>query len=412
MESRCRSACTPARWSCLILLKRMTLLVPLLVLPACGKHEKPGPQGPTVTVTKPQTRSVTEFFYATGNIDAQMTVDLRARVQGYLKSVNFKDGDIVKEGEVLFVIEPEPYQDKVKLAEAQILSAQAELSRSTTEYNRQVGLAAKNATSQADVEKWRAARDVSQAQLDSAKANADLARIDLGYTTVTAPFLGRVERRLVDPGNLVGRGEATLLSTIRRVDTVYAYFHVNEPDLIRIRKTRAQKGEQSSYQEKPIPVELAIEGEPGFPHQGTLDFASAAIDPGTGTLQMRGIFANQSQGPIPWLLPGMFVRLRVPVDVNDNAVLVSDKAFGVDQSGQYLYVVDDKNIAEQRNVKTSFVTDDGLRVVVSGITPNDWVVVEGMQRVRRGAPVNPVKQEAPAQPSPPQPESTPSETTH
>ena len=360
----------------------------------CHKGQPPK-QFPAVTVSHPEERSVTEYLYFTGNAEAGATVELRARVSGFLESAYFKDGGLVNEGDLLFQIEAEPFEAKLKLAEAQIAASQAEAARAEQEYSRQIELVKKNATSQAEVEKWRAARDAAQARLDQAKASADLARIELSYTKIAAPFKGRMDRRLKDPGSLVGAAEATLLSTIRSIDPIYAYFQINERDLQRLRQKKMGQGEQLVESNQRITAELGLPSEDDYSQTGELDFAATAVDPGTGSLLLRASFPNRLQGVLPWILPGMFVRIRVPADKIDQALLVPDAAFGVDQLGQYLLAVNDKDVVEQRPVKTSFRTDDGLRVVLSGISAADWIVVEGMQQAKRGSQVKPVRRESP-----------------
>ena len=358
----------------------------------CGGGPKAAPPPPPrVVVSVPEQRTVTEYVYLTGNAQAVESVDLQARVSGYLRAVNFKDGDFVKKGDLLFVIEPEPYEARVRLAEAGVAAAQAALVRARLEYDRQAELVKKNATSQAEVEKWQAGRDASQADLDKAKANLDVARIDLGYTQITAPFDGRMDKRLRDPGALVGVGTPTMLSTIRRVDPIYAYFNANEKDLVQVRRRQLERGDTATYKDRPMQVFLEIEGEQGYPHEGTIDFASSSLDTGTGTLELRGAFANPVTGKTPQIIPGMFVRLRVPVDTIENALLVPDQALGTEQGGRFAFVVTAQNTVEQRPVTLGSLEDGGLRVVTTGLKPDDLVVVEGFQRVRRGAAVAPVR---------------------
>lgn len=369
-------------------------------LVGCGQPENRyvPPPPPEVTVERPVKRAVVEYLEFTGNTRAFETVDLEARVEGFLTAQHFKDGDIVKKGDLLFTIEPPPYEAKVRLQEAAVASAQARLLRSSLEYHRQLQLIKQNATSQATVEQWQSERDAAEASLQEAKANLDLARINLSYTQVRAPFAGRVDRHLVDIGNLVGSGKPTHLATIYRIDPIYAYFNMNERDLVRILEHERQR--KASLQTKPghrdegTPVYLAIEGEQSFDHEGEIDFAATALDPNTGTLLLRGIFKNPVIDPAPMLLPGMFVRVRIPIRLRKHALLVSDRAIGVDQGGRYVLVVNRDNVVEQRPISAG-VLEGGLRVVKEGLQEDDWVVVNGIQRARPGAKVTVLRQETP-----------------
>ena len=326
----------------------------------------------------------------TGNLQSYEIVDLVARVEGFLTSIDFQDGDYVKKGKLLFVIEPQPYEAKLALQEATVEQQKALLLRAQQEYARQLRLIKDNATAQSEVEKWRAERDAAQAALDESKANAELARINLGYTRVSAPFHGRMERHLKDLGNLVGAGEATKLSTIVRLDPIYAYFNLNERDLVRL-MAQQRKDKNPTYKEEPIPVFLQIAGEENYPHKGQLDYASATVNSTTGTLTLRAIFENPVIGTAPVLLPGMFAQIRIPVDVEKNALLVPDSALGLNQGRHYLLIVNDKNMVEQRPVEIGTLVDE-KRVIEKGLTPTDWVVVDGVQRARPDTKVTPVRE--------------------
>jgi RND family efflux transporter MFP subunit len=272
--------------------------------------------------------------------------------------------------------------------------AQATLVRSTLEYNRQLQLIKQNATAQSTVEQWQAQRDADEATLQQNKANLDIARINLSYTQVRAPFDGRVDRHLVDVGNLVGSGQSTQLAMIYSVDPIYAYFSINERDLVRIMaKERERKKEKPTMGDEDTPVYLGIEGEEGYPHEGRFDFAATSLDPNTGTLLMRGIFSNPfTPGKeAPTILPGMFVRIRIPIHVRKHALLVSERALGVDQGGRYLLMVNAQNVVEQRPVTVGQL-EEGMRVIKEGLQGDEWVVVSGTQRSRPGAVVKPVRQ--------------------
>jgi len=386
-------------------LRAMLGLAPVVVLFAlaggCGQKENKfaPPPPPQVTVSRPLEKPVTDYLELTGNTQAVDQVELQARIEGFLTSIHFKDGDFVKKGDLLFIIEQQQYQAKLEEAQSRLAAAEAQLLRAQEEYDRQLYLFKENATAKSEVERWKAQRDAAQASVEAAKANLELAKINLGYTRVTAPFDGRMDRHLVDPGNLVGAGKPTPLAYITRLDPIYAYFSVNERDLIRIMKKG--RGEGKPVAQVTLPVYLGIAGEEGYPHEGRFDFASSSLDPNTGTLLLRGIFSNPRIGAAPpRLLAGMFARIRIPVDVRDRALLVSERALGVDQAGRYLLVVNDQSVVEQRSVKVGALIE-GMRVIEEGLKGDEWVVVDGIQRARPGAKITPVQQQAAAPASAP-----------
>lgn len=336
---------------------------------------------PEVTVEKPSKRAVTDYLDFTGNAEASDVVELRARVSGVLTKVNFVDGALVKEGDLLFEIEPEPYAARLRLAESEVVGAQAEAQRSVLEYNRQAELVKKNAAAVSEMEKWKAQRDAAQAKLTQVQANVDLAKINFGYTQIRAPFDGRVDRTLKDPGNLVGTGEATLLTRIYRMNPIYAYFSINEKDFVKVR--RPDLGNTS------LKVVMATEGEEGFPHQGVIDFASSALDENTGTMLLRGIFDNPHFGQLPKVLPGMFLRIRVPIGERPQAVLVNERAIGVDQGGRFVLTVGTDGVVDKKPVKLGALID-GLRVIEEGLEGEEAVIVRGTQQARPGSKVKPI----------------------
>lgn len=365
---------------------RRAALAALVVLAAgCDqKNEYVPPPPPSVTVGQPLKQPVTDYLEVTGSTAASVTATLTARVEGFLQSVNFKDGSFVKEGDVLFVIEPAPYEAKVKQQQAAVEQQQALLEHASSEYERQLRLVKQNATSEATVEKWRADRDSYQAGLDGAKANLDLARINLGYTKVAAPFDGRIGRHLVDPGNLVGAGAPTKLATIDKLDPIYAYFNVSESDVLRIRDSLRRRGLARPGAETSVPVEVGLQTEQGYPHGGRLDFIDTGVDASTGTLLLRALLPNADRT----FLPGLFVRLRVPYERREGAFFVSERAVGVDQSGRYVLIVNKDDVVEQRPVQVGQLVD-GMRVIDKGVTAEDWVVIDGLQRAIPGAKVAP-----------------------
>jgi len=358
-------------------------LVVVLFFFGCGegsnKYQPPPP--PSVTVAHPVVRPVTNFLDLTGSASAVATVDLVARVPGYLEKVAFKDGNIVDKGDLLFVIEPSSYEANLRLAEATLAQQQAQLTRASSEYARQTRLVKQNAGSQANVEKWLAERNSAAAAVNQAKANIQIAKINLGYTKVTAPFTGRIGRHLVDVGNLVGTPSPTKLATIEQIEPIYVYFNVDEPTVLRMRAIARARG-IGPADVSMIPVYVGLQNENAYPHKGKLDFVDTGIDPSTGTLQVRAVLPNSDRA----LLPGAFVRVHVPVDRNEKALVVSNRALGVDQAGPYVLLVNADDVVEQRAVETGALVDD-MRVITKGLEVTDRVIVEGLQRAIPGTKV-------------------------
>ena len=378
----------------------------VVFLAGCGQKENKyaPPPPPEVSVSLPLQKSVTDYVELTGNTQAVDQVELQARVEGFLTSIHFRDGDYVKKGDLLFTIEQAPYQAKLQEAQGRLAAVEAQLLRAQQEYDRQLYLFKENATAKSEVERWKAQRDAAQASVEEGRASLELAKINLGYTRVTAPFDGRADRHLVDPGNLVGAGKPTPLAYVTRLEPIYAYFNLNERDLVRLMEKRREKG-ITDFKEYPVPVYGGIEGEEGYSLEGRLDFASTSVDPNTGTILLRAVFDNPRVGAAPpRLLPGMFMRIRIPVDVRPDALLVPERALGVDQGGRYLLVVNNENVVEQRPVKVGARVGEAM-VIEEGLKGDERVVVDGIQRARPGAKVTPVQEGAGAAATPPPPTS-------
>lgn len=350
------------------------------------------PPPPPVTVAPPEVRSVTDYVELTGTLAAISTVQLVARVEGYLEQVHFADGQRVKQGDLLFTIQQDQYQAQLQGAQAQVAVTQAQLDHAQTEFERYSGLFKQKAASAVDVDSWQASRDQAKAQLLSDQAQVDLAQINLGYTTVKAPFDGRMGRHLIDPGNLVGvGGESTELAEINRIDPIYAYFTINERDLLRIRARRAKEGAAAGQPPTDQVLQLGIADEEEFPHDGKLDFEAIELTAGTGTLQLRGIFPN----PDYKLLPGLFARIRAPLGQRADALLVAETVVGRDQAGAYVLTVDDQDVVHRVGIQPGQLVGT-MRVVDSGLTATDRVIVDGLQRAVPGAKVTPSQAASPA----------------
>lgn len=362
----------------------------------CSAPEPKPPEPPTVTVARPVQRDVVDHAEFTGTTKAVQTLEVRARVQGELLSVekytegkekDFVEGSVVEEAKLLFVIEPDTYVAQMKKAEGGREQAFAQLRLAEANLVRDTELFRKRVMPRADFDRSVAQRDVAKADLAAAEAGVRQAKIDLGYTEIRAPFSGRAGRRLVDLDNLVGAGENTLLTTIEQTKPMYAYFDVNERIVLRIQRLRRQRGGNGDKFE-PLKVYLGLADEKGCPHEGVLDFVDNAVDPTTGTALVRGVFPNDDG----LLYPGLFVRLRIPGETIKDALLVNERALGTDLEGKYLLLVANDNIVEKRRVEIGPLID-GMRVISTGISADERYILKGLQRARPEMPVKP--EEAP-----------------
>jgi RND family efflux transporter MFP subunit len=348
------------------------------------------PPPPQVSVAAPLVHDVTRYLDTTGNVTAMNSVNLVARISGFLYSQNYVDGSMMAKGSTLFTIEPPPYFAQMQQAQAQQAAMQAELVQAQQALTRQATLRTQNVNSQADLDNAQAKRDAAQANLDNAIASTQLAAINYSYTQVKAPFDGQVSAHLVSVGQMVGSGgEQTKLSTIVQIKPIYVDFSVSEPVVQRIQEALRSRGlELAQVQKRGIPVDVGLQTDTGFPHVGQLDYVAPTVDAESGTLSARGLMQNTDLS----LLPGMFVRVRVPLGVDKNALLVPDTAIGSDQAGAYVLIVDDQNVVQEKSVTTAALVG-GLRVIVTGLTATDKVIVDGLQRAIPGEKVAP--QDAP-----------------
>ncbi len=368
--------------------KRMVLSAALLTgafaLAACSEqntYEPPPP--PKVDVALPVKQNVTPYLETTGTTASINSTALVARVQGFIQSINYRDGDAVKAGTVLFVIEPEPYQLALDQANAAKASADAALKQSQAEFERQKALVAKTFATQQDLEKAEAARDANIAAQQQATASIQQAELNLSYTQVKAPFDGVVTARLVSVGELVGPNNVSTLASIVQFNPIYVDFNVSEKEVLRVRATMQKRG-VTTQDLKKIPVEIGLQTEKGYPHVGALDYAAPIITANTGQLAVRGVFDNENRQ----LLPGYFVRVRVPLFEEPDRLLVPDRAVGSDQSGRYVLIAGKDDIVEQRTVQLGQLVGE-LRVVSSGVTADDRVVVSGLLTAIPGQKIEP-----------------------
>ncbi len=379
----------------------------------CGHAPEQAAAKPTVVRVVPVVEEkVTDYVPFTGRTAAVDSVDVRARVTGYLDSIDFKPGQEVKKGERLFKIDPRPYQAALDQANGQVSLSEAQLKLAIAEYARAKAISrTAGAISQEDLDKALASQESAQASLTAARASAESADLNLKFTDVISPIDGVVSRNLLTVGNLVTQ-DLTLLTTIVSEDPMYGYFDVDERTLLRVRGLM-REGKIKVRRAGEIPVEMGLASEDDrYPHAGFVDFVDTRIDPSTGTIQLRGVFPNpKPPGNAPRLLtPGMFIRVRVPVGDPHPSLLVPQAAIGRDQGRKFLLVVGEKNVVEYRPVELGdeqpgglqevvplkvVRTDEGVRLAATGeegkdsIARGEMVVVSGLQRVRPGLTVEP-----------------------
>jgi membrane fusion protein, multidrug efflux system len=362
-----------------------TLVACVLLLADCRKqnaYQPPPP--PEVGVAHPVSRMVRAYLTTTGSAAAINSVDLVARVEGFVQSIDYRDGAEVKAGTKLFTIEPPPFQAKFQQAQAALASAQAQLASADAEYRRQASLAGQNYASQSSLDQARATRAADDATVTSQQAALVLAGINLGYTNVAAPFDGTVTQHLVSVGDLVGVSSPTKLASIVQLAPIYVNFSLPEQDVQRVRADLAAAGLTVADLGK-VTVDVGLSSEEGYSQHGTLDYAAPMVDTATGTLALRAVLTNANHV----LLPGYFVRVRVPrTRAPAQALLVPDAALGSTQGGRYVLVLNKDNVVEQRAVRTGDL-QGSLRIVEHGLAESDRVVVDGLARAIPGETVTP-----------------------
>jgi RND family efflux transporter MFP subunit len=345
----------------------------------------PAPAVPVVTIAVPLEETVTDYLDFSGKTAAAESVELKARVGGYLESVLYKEGDEVKKGQVLFKIDPRQYQADLDAASARVEGAKAQVAESENAYQRAQRMFPTGAISAEEAEKTLRTRDVSAAALVAAQANVAEKQLSRDFANVTAPIDGRADKADVTVGNLVSAnfGDATVLTNIVRMDPMYVYFDVDELTVLRILGLR-REGKLAPRDQKAMEVLLGLGEGSDYPIHGTIDFVSNQLDPEKGTVTVRGVFSNKDRA----LSPGLFARIRVPLGEPHKALLVNDRALGTNQGQKYLYIVNAKNQVEYRPVTISAL-HHGLREVVDGLKPGERIIVKGLLRVRPGVTVEP-----------------------
>jgi RND family efflux transporter MFP subunit len=363
------------------------VLALLFFINGCRSAAPTAAPPPKVTVSTPIVREIIEWDEYTGRMESTESVEVRARVNGYLQSIHFKDGQIVKKGDLLFVIDPRPYQAEVDRVTAELQLAQARLELAKSDYARAQKLLEFRAISQEEADTRAATERQALQSVEAARANVNASKLNVEFTRVTAPISGRISRKLVTEGNLIngGTAESTLLTTIVSLDPVYCYFEADERSYLKYVRL-ARDGKQPSAREAKQPVYLALADEKTFTRKGYIDFVDNRLDPKTGTMSGRAIFTNTDLS----LTPGLFGRVRLQGSSPYQAVLVPDEAVGSDQAQKYVFVMNGDNMIEYRAVQLGPLIH-GFRVIRSGLRPNELFVANGIQRARAGIKVTPEK---------------------
>jgi len=369
-----------------MIIRLVMAILLITIMAACRKEEPVMTPPPQVTLANPKMTDVSEYIDLTGTVGAYQLVTNVARVSGYLEALYFQDGSYVKKGTPLFKIQQDQYIQDLNLY-------QAKLTYATEEYNRQLEMIKKNATSQNSVEQYLS-------EMDQDLANVALAKLNLQYTTISAPFDGLLGEHLVDVGNMVGQAPMapTAIVTIEQIDPIYVNFSINTRDALRIRRLMAAAGVAVKSGVNTAPVFVQLEDEKGFPHKGTLDFSNNSVDTSTGTIQLRGIFPN----PDKVMFPGLFAAVRIPLGSPKPGLVLPESAVLSDQEGDYVFIVNTQDMVERRSVIKGPLQGTE-REVKEGVAATDRVVINGIPNIRVGQKVEVVKNDTAMRPPTPAP---------
>ena len=365
-------------------LKASLIGLAALVLASCGEKQQaqaPGaPPAPSVSVANPVEKKVVEWDEYTGRFEPTDTVEVRARISGVLTEVKFTDGAVVKKGDLLFVIDPRPFQRVLDRDRAALQGAKVQVEFAQKDLERARPLMANSTISQQVFDQRNQAVKTAEANVLSAEASVRSAELDVEFTQIRAPITGRISRKLISEGNFItgGSGSGTLLTTIVSTDPIYFYFDISEADFLKYKRLFEQ-GMRPSSRETANPIEVGLQGDTGFPIKGQMNFVDNRIDTATGSLRERATFQN----PNGMLLPGLFAHARVIGSGEYNAILLPDSAIATDQSNRFVFVVADDGTVSAKPVTLGPIIE-GLRVIRTGVTPTDWVIVNGVQRARKG----------------------------
>ena len=370
--------------------KVIPLLAAMLIaaLTACGeeKKEQQAPPPAAVSVAHPVVHDVTEWDEFSGRFRATERVEIRPRVSGYLTEIRFEDGQMVKRGDVLFIIDQRPFQYALEEAQSNFASAQAQRKLASSELERAQRLSKQSAISTEDFEQRQQQKQAADAAVQAAKSELDQAKLDMEFTRVTSPIDGRVSRHFVDVGNLVNGNEtgATLLTTVVALDPIHFYFEASETDLLRYARLD-NDGSRPGSRTTANPVKVKLLDEEQFVHEGTMDFVDNEIDEETGTIEGRAVIPN----PDGLISPGMFARVRLIGRKLKNAILVPDSIISVDQSRQFVLTLEENNTVGRKFVEPGEMYNQKFRVIRSGLSAEDTLILDNTQKARPGAPVNP-----------------------
>ncbi|HJZ93253.1 MAG TPA: efflux RND transporter periplasmic adaptor subunit [Gemmataceae bacterium] len=379
---------------------RATLLLVIIGLAALAgcrqaKQSPPAPPPPDVTVAKPVWRQVQNYREYTGYLEPVETVNVRTRIRGFLRKIHFTEGAEVKKGDLLYEIDPREFEAAVARTQADLTKANAELGRAKADEDRGRVLVRTMAISEEEFQQRVATRKSAEASVAQAEAALRIAKLDLEFTKITAPISGRISRTQVTEGNLVGFNEPTLLTTIVRLDPLYVTFDVPEANAVEYER-RAREQNLPSPVGLKIPLELGVARETGYAHAGTIDFLENRVDPGSGTIRLRGVLDNKDRV----LVPGLFARVRVPLGPPQRLLAVPEVALMSDQAGRFVFVVTADSTVRRQQVAVDGRSGE-LTAVETGLTADDWVIVNGLQKARPGGQVNPIRTDldAPKEPA-------------
>jgi RND family efflux transporter MFP subunit len=375
------------------------LLPAMLALVGCEQSQADSnaqPPAAVVVVSPPVVQAVVDYVDYTGRTDSAETVEIRARVTGFLNAVLFKDGAEVQKGAPLYEIDDREFQADLAAAKAQLATALAHQEKANLDFRRAEALKAKGAITAAQYDQMLADKKEADAQVQSAKAKQDRAQLDVDFSKIAAPIAGKISRSQMTVGNLV-TANTTILTSIVSVDPIYVYFDIDERTFLTLTK-QVREGKLEARKDQTLAVMMGLTIDKGYPHVGTIDFLENRINPATGTLRVRGTFSNpQPAVGIRVLESGLFARIRVPISKPKQALLVTERAVGSDQGRKFLYVVNDKNEVVLRPVELGAV-HDGLRVVTEGLSAGERIIIDGIQRVRPGSEVAPTPGEMRSRP--------------
>jgi membrane fusion protein, multidrug efflux system len=370
--------------------KLVLLGIPLVVAAGCQRStgQVAPAEAPVLPVSKPVQRQVTDFVTFTGRTQAVNAIDIRPRVTGYLQQAFFKEGTEVKKGALLFEIDPGPYEAQYKQAQSQVQlnDASLKLAKTTLARDQQIGA---GGVSLQQLDQDMAAVNEATARLQAAQSSTAIYKLNLDFTKVYSPIDGMISRYYLTPGNLVNQDQ-TVLTTIVSLDPMYVYFDLDEATLLSIRRAVNAGKIKHVANRSEIPLYMQLQGETGYPHQGSLDFVNNQMNPATGSIPVRGVFANpKPTNGVRLLSAQMFVRVELPIGPPKPALLVIDRAIGFDQGLKFVYVVDADNKIQYRRVTTGALQDDGMRVISDGLQATDSVLVGGIQQVRPNMVIQP-----------------------